>query len=214
MRQNIENSRISNARHESTRFASLKRSSALAYTMTQNSPTVHEIDPLGASVNVTLPNYSLEQFYSISNIGASGSLEILDHLGASLASVPVSAMFLGFATGVRWVFLVGSSSIANSPAAVTAAITGAIAASTTFVWTNQAGNITLTLPNSVTWETANSALGIPLSVFDMSGAAQTNTVTIDTTGGQTINGMASVVIDSDFGGYRFRPKPGGGWVMV
>lgn len=102
----------------------------------------------------------------------------------------------------------------TTPTVVTA--TGNVAVTDVVVQTNQIAAIVLTLPNSVTWATQNSKYGLPLSVFDISGNASTNNVTFNTTGGQTISGLASgaLKITTDYGGFRFEPKSGGGWVVV
>jgi hypothetical protein len=82
------------------------------------------------------------------------------------------------------------------------------------VQTNQAAPITLTLPDSAAWATQNNKYGLPLSIFDNSGSGAANTVTISGSGGQTINGAAAQLIDTNYGGYRLKPKLGGGWVVV
>lgn len=93
-------------------------------------------------------------------------------------------------------------------------VTGAVPATAVNVQTNQAGAITLTLPLAATWAAINSKYGLPLSIFDISGAASTNNVTINFTGGETASGLTSLTINTNYGGYRFEPKSGGGWVVV
>lgn len=102
----------------------------------------------------------------------------------------------------------------TTPTVVTG--TGNIAVTAVVVQTNQAGAITLTLPDSALWAAQNSKYGLPLSIFDMSGAASTNNVTLNTTGGQTISGLASgaLAITTDYGGFNLEPKSGGGWIVV
>lgn len=108
----------------------------------------------------------------------------------------------------------GSLQPLTTPTVVTA--TGNVAATSVIVQTNQAGAITLTLPLAATWAAQNSKYGLPLSIFDISGTASTNNVTINTTGGETISGLASgaLAISTDYGGFRFEPKSGGGWVVT
>lgn len=91
--------------------------------------------------------------------------------------------------------------------------TGVVATSSFVVQTNQSAPITLTLPDAATWATANSKYGLPLSIFDISGNASTNNVTINPAGSDTISGLASLAISTDYGGYRLSPRAGG-WVVV
>lgn len=92
--------------------------------------------------------------------------------------------------------------------------TGAIPATAIVVQTNQAGAITLTVPLAATWAAQNSIYGLPLSIFDISGLASTNNVTINFTGGETASGISSLTIATDYGGFRLEPKSTGGWVVV
>lgn len=94
------------------------------------------------------------------------------------------------------------------------AATGAIPATAINVQTQQAAPITLTVPDSVAWALAYGKYGIPLTIFDASGTASTNTVTLNFTGGQTLDGIAAPVINADYGGFRLQPKTGGGWIMA
>lgn len=90
---------------------------------------------------------------------------------------------------------------------------GTIAATAVLVQTTQAAPITLTLPSSVTW-LATSGRYVSLQIWDASGTVSVgNTVTINAAGGQTIDGLASVTINNDYGGYLFLPKTGGGWIV-
>lgn len=94
------------------------------------------------------------------------------------------------------------------------AATGAIPAAAINVQTQQVAPITLTVPDSIAWALAYGKYGIPLTIFDASGTASTNAVTLNFTGGQTLDGIAAPVINSDFGGFRLQPLTGGGWIMV
>lgn len=104
--------------------------------------------------------------------------------------------------------------LAGLPASTTVVATGAIAVTDINVQTNQAAPITLTLPNSVAWAAASGKYGLPLSIFDISGNAETNTVTINPAGGQTISGLAALTIAVSYTGFRLEPKFGGGWIVV
>jgi hypothetical protein len=106
----------------------------------------------------------------------------------------------------------GSLQPLTTPTVVTA--TGNVATTTVIEQTNQAAPITRTLPLSAAWAAINSKYGLPLSIFDISGTASSNNVTINCSGGETISGLASLTIGTDYGGYRLEPKSGGGWVVV
>lgn len=106
----------------------------------------------------------------------------------------------------------GSLQPLTTPTVVTA--TGNVAATSVVVQTNQVAAIVLTLPLSTAWASVNSKYGLPLTIFDISGAASSNNVTINCSGGQTISGLASLTINTDYGGFRLEPKSGGGWVVT
>jgi UDP-N-acetylmuramyl pentapeptide synthase len=106
----------------------------------------------------------------------------------------------------------GSLQPLTTPTVVTA--TGNVAATTVMEQTNQVAAIARTLPLAATWAAINSKYGLPLSIFDISGTASTNNVTINFSGGETASGLTSLTINTDYGGYRFEPKSGGGWVIV
>ena len=62
---------------------------------------------------------------------------------------------------------------------------------------NRAGAVTITLP------TAEVRKGRTYTIKDESGAAATNTITVDTEGSETIDGSATDVISADFGGKTY-----------
>lgn len=99
-----------------------------------------------------------------------------------------------------------------SPTVVTA--TGAISASAVDVQVNAGAPVTLTAPLSATWAATGGRYGSPLSIFDISGAASTNNITIAFSGGETVDGLATLIIASDYGGFRLKPKSGGGWIVA
>lgn len=99
----------------------------------------------------------------------------------------------------------------TTPTVITA--TGAVSAASVVVQTNQSASMTVTLPGAAAWAAANSKYGIPLSIFDISGAASTNNVTINPAGADTLSGLSSLTIDTDYGGYRLEPTASG-WVVV
>jgi hypothetical protein len=71
---------------------------------------------------------------------------------------------------------------------------------------NRAGVVAVNLP------AASSRSGYPLMVKDASGAAQTNNITITPNGVETIEGLASLVIDTAYGGFWLFPITNG-WVL-
>lgn len=88
---------------------------------------------------------------------------------------------------------------------VTAA-TYAPVATDSLLLVNRAGVVTVNLP------LASGRAGFPLAIKDISGAASSNTITIarDTT--DTIEGLTSITITVDYGGYQLIPVTGG-WVI-
>ena len=83
-----------------------------------------------------------------------------------------------------------------------------------FVYVSRAGIVTLTLPDAAAW-LAEDAHGAPfqLIIQDVSGAAFTNNITINRAGSDTVNGLTSITITSDYGGYKLRPAASGLWVI-
>lgn len=71
---------------------------------------------------------------------------------------------------------------------------------------NFAGAVAVTLPAAAT------RLGYPLTIKDVSGAAQTNNITITPNGAERIEGLATLVIDVAYGGYILYPVTGG-WIL-
>lgn len=71
---------------------------------------------------------------------------------------------------------------------------------------NDAGAVTINLP------AASARNGYPLIIKDVSGAAQTNNITINRNGSDTIEGLISITINAAYGGYKLVPITGG-WVL-
>jgi hypothetical protein len=80
-------------------------------------------------------------------------------------------------------------------------------AADTFLAVNFAGAVAINLPS------AASRAGYPLTVKDISGAANTNNITINRNGADTIEGATSLVINLAWGAYKLKPVTGG-WVIV
>jgi PPE-repeat protein len=79
-------------------------------------------------------------------------------------------------------------------------------ATDTFVLIAVAGAYTVNLP------TGASRIGYPLIIKDGTGTANTNNITINANGSDTIEGHASVVINASYGAYFLYPVSGG-WII-
>lgn len=73
------------------------------------------------------------------------------------------------------------------------------------VLVNFGGAVTIQLP------TANSRVGVPVSVVDISGAAASNNITILPNGAETIMGQSSLVISGNYGSFNLWPISTGNW---
>lgn len=107
----------------------------------------------------------------------------------------------------------GSGFLPDVPTTPPFTASGSIPVTTIVAQTDQSAPITLTVPDAASWAANNSKWGIPLSIFDISGAASTNNVTINFTGADTASGLSSLTIATDYGGVLLEPKSGG-WVVV
>jgi len=76
----------------------------------------------------------------------------------------------------------------------------------TFLQVNKASAVTINLP------TASSRNGYPLIIKDVSGVAQTNVITINPNGADTIEGLTALTIAVAYGGYILYPVTGG-WIL-
>jgi hypothetical protein len=74
-----------------------------------------------------------------------------------------------------------------------------------FLQVNYAGAVTISL------QAASARAGYPVTIKDISAAAQTNNITITPNGADTIEGLASIKITSNWGGFTLYPITGG-WV--
>jgi len=75
-----------------------------------------------------------------------------------------------------------------------------------FLLVNKTSAVTVNLP------TAASRNGYPLIIKDNSGAAQTNNITINPNGSDTIEGLTSLTVNVAWGGFALYPVTGG-WVI-
>lgn len=96
---------------------------------------------------------------------------------------------------------------------ITAAGTQDITSTDLTVYVNRAVAGSLQLPTSASWLAANPS-GISLLIKDINGSANTNNQTILPDGLETIDGAASFVINTDYGGLHLSPISGGGWSVV
>lgn len=62
-------------------------------------------------------------------------------------------------------------------------------------------------------QTGAARAGLPLVIKDTGGAAATNNITITPNGAETIDGIAPLVINANYGGYRLNPKAAGGYTV-
>lgn len=213
MRTNLENPRIYEARLSGIRHSTVTSVLTGTFVVPDEGPTVWAFDAGLADKAVRLPALTKEKQIVVGNVGSTNALNITDSAGNALITLQPQGLVIFFATAVRWVWTV--TAFASGPLGITT-LTGssAVLATDVNVQVNSAGVAVLTLPTSVAWLTASGARGLPLSIFDISGAASANNITINPSGGQTISGLASLVISTDYGGFRMMPKTTGGWVVV
>jgi hypothetical protein len=97
---------------------------------------------------------------------------------------------------------------------VTAAGTYNVVASDNVVLINK----TVPAANSVQLPNAVSRSGLPVTVKDLKGDAATNNITVLPSGSETIDGLASLRINSNYGGYQLLPVQKGpttyGWTIL
>lgn len=209
MRTNLEDFRSYRQRNFAPKYPCVRQTVSGTFVLPTEGPMLQGLDPQGGSVTVRLPTLVQELAFFIANVGTSGTLNIVDSLGAAVLSLVAQEATFILATTREWVYLrtgsVGSTRVVTS--------TGAILTSDIVVQTNQAAAITLTLPTAAAWSAVNGNRGIPLQIFDRSGTAGTNLVTIQAASGENISGLESREIAGDYQGYRLQPASGG-WLVV
>jgi hypothetical protein len=77
---------------------------------------------------------------------------------------------------------------------------------------NVASAAVATLPDAEAWAAENSDGELLLK--DISGAAFTNNITINRAGSNTIDGLTSFVISSNYGYFALRVTPSNNWTFV
>lgn len=213
MRTNLENPRIFEARMSGIRHSNVVTVLSGTLVVPADGPTVWVLDGGIADRSVRLPELRHDKQVVVANIGTSNALNVTDSAGGALISVPAQSMAIFFGATTRWVWL-NDSFLSDLVATTVMVGSGSIATSDVEVQVNSPGVAVLTLPSSLTWAVASGWRGLPLSIFDISGAASTNNITINPSGGQTISGLASLTISGDYAGWRLRPKSGGGWIVI
>jgi hypothetical protein len=75
-------------------------------------------------------------------------------------------------------------------------------------------NKTVPAANSVQLPAASSRGGFPITIKDLKGDAATNNITVLPNGAETIDGLLSVVINSNYGSYKFYPAQNGWFILT
>lgn len=212
MRTNLENSRTHGTRNFSMKFPSINQIISGTFVLPTEGPLVHVLSPAG-TVTVQLPTLSQELMFVLANKGA-GTINVVDSLGGAVLSLPPNDTCLLYSGATSWVVMRSGLGATNGARVVTA--TGAILTTDSIVQVNAVAPITLTLPTAASWLAVQGGRGIPLEIFDVSGNASTNNITIAGNGAETISSLASIVIGSNFGGFRLLPKIAGtaGWIWA
>lgn len=212
MRTNSENARIYEPRISGLRYANVVLVISATQVIPNDGPGVWVLDGGLADRTVRLPLLSYDKHVMVANVGASNNLNVTDSAGNAVVTVAPLYAALFFGAQTRWIYFLTDR---NDPVTTTSVIaSGNLLATDIEVHVNGAGAVVLTLPNSNTWKASSGGRGLPLSVFDISGNAATNNITINSAAGQTFSGLASLTISNNFDGYRLRPITGGGWLVV
>lgn len=215
MRTNLEHPRIYEPRLSGIRHANVVMSLSTTLIIPSDGPTVWVIDGGAGARTIRLPALSTDKQVVVANVGTTNNLNITDSAGNALVTIIPQAMAIIWGGTSRWVWIVDS--FVSDQLFVTRVMTGtgAVLATDIEVQVNSAGVAVLTLPTAAAWLAASGGTGFPLSIFDISGAASTNNITINPAGAETISGNASLTINNDYGGWKLRPKAAGsaGWIF-
>ncbi len=109
---------------------------------------------------------------------------------------------------------------AASVLAITAAGAYTIQSSTTLVTVNVNGVVTITLPKAHTPSAgAQAQPGLfvqqPIVIIDTGGFAFAHPIVISPAAGETIMGLASITLNSNYGGYTLKPSDAlTGWSVI
>jgi hypothetical protein len=98
--------------------------------------------------------------------------------------------------------------------------TYAISRGTNLITINANANVTINLPSSkATPQTPQAIPGqwvlVPITIVDIGGFASANTYTINPSGAETISGLATIRLQSNFGAFLLKPiLETGGWTLL
>lgn len=158
------------------------------------------------------------QEYCIANDGTSNTLNIVDSNGIAVTTIAFGTMKLFMSSPSGWSFSGGSSGgsseSSNWTTQTVTAATGTGVATDSEILVNRAGTVTITLPDAALWFAQHATPASYLQVLDISGAASSNNITIQRAGADTINGLTSVNITSDYSGFKFRRVATNLWGIV
>lgn len=211
MRTNLENIRAYEPLISGLRYTNVVLAISQTQVIPNDGPSIWAIDGGAADRTVKLPSLSFDKHIVIANMGTTNNLNVTDSAGVAVATITPLFVGLFFAVRSQWVHLLSQRNDVVTPTVIVAS--GNVLATDVDVQVNGAGVVVLTLPLSTAWASSSGGRGLPLSIFDISGNASVNNITINTTAGQTISGLASLTINTDYGGFRLRPKSGGGWIV-
>lgn len=191
-RQNLEDNLTRRQRHNSPSFGTAKLLLTGPYPISDSGPTFHFLDPNGSNRNVVLPAIRSNggQLYFVKNTGSSGSLLIVDVLGAAVDTVVPGDTAILFSSPIDW----GSTVQGTSPAPGDAEY---IVKSANAVLTAER---VLTDTTSITWDFATSgqAKAIRAAITgDITIPAGSNVSTLGTLAALIISGPGGSSIGID-----------------
>lgn len=214
MRTNIEQSHIYNPRISGIRHFNVVTRLVGTQIIPDDGPTVWVLDGGTSDRTVRLPQLSYEREIVLANAGTTNSFNVTDSAGNALVTLGAQAMGVFYASSSRWVWLAAAFTVAGAIGKTVVTGSTTIATSDLIVQVNSVGAAVLALPSSTGWNAASGSLGLPLSIMDISGGADSNNITINPDGSDTISGLASYTINTAYGAVRLMPKAGGGgWVV-
>lgn len=224
MRTALEDNVIRSPRIFNASYGGIKLALTGDFVIPQDAGPLQFLDPGVADRSVFLPVILPQsgQLFYVLNTGTSRTLNVVDSVGIAVGSVlaGTTGVFFSFAGG--WVASIPSAG--STPPIVTAmqnwtrqnvvAATGTGVATDSEIYFNRAGVIAFTLPDVELWFTAHPVMGSFILLKDISGNASANNITITAAGTDTIEGVASVPITGDWGGFKLGRIAAGKWGIV